>query len=77
LSKRFVYKFRYFHNPNGTIMYSTHITKLDIPHLPAAARHVCIVSDLASHTLLFIGQLCDARCAVTFNTNAVTVTYQD
>jgi len=63
------------HNPNGTIMYSTHTAELDIPHLPPAARQVHIVPDLASHTLLSIGQLCDAGCDVTFNATAVTVTY--
>jgi hypothetical protein len=65
------------HNPNGTIMYSTHTAELDIPHLPPAACQVHIVPDLASHTLLSIGQLCDAGCDVTFNANAVTVTYQN
>jgi hypothetical protein len=64
------------HNPKGSIMYSTHVANLDIPHLPAAARQVHIVPDLASHTLLSIRQLCDAGCDVTFNTNAVTVSHQ-
>jgi hypothetical protein len=59
------------------IMYSPHIAKFDIPHFPAAACQVHIVPDLASHTLLSIGQLCNAGCDVTFNANTVTVTYQD
>jgi hypothetical protein len=58
-------------------MYSTHITKLYIPHLPAAACQVHIVPDLASHTLLSIRQLCNAGSDVTFNPNGVIVTYQD
>jgi hypothetical protein len=61
------------HNPNGMIMYSTHTAELDIPHLPTGARQVHIIPDLASHTLLSIGQLCDAGCDVTFNANAVIV----
>jgi hypothetical protein len=62
------------HNPNGTIMYSTHTAELDIPHLPLAARQVHIVPNLASHTLLSIGQLCNTGYDITFNANAVTVT---
>jgi hypothetical protein len=64
-------------NPNGSIMYSTHVAKLDLPHLPATARQVHIVPDLASHTLVSIGQLCDAGCDVTFNATAVTVKYNN
>jgi hypothetical protein len=65
------------HNPNGTIMYSTHTAELDIPHLPPAMHQVHIIPNLASHTLLSIGQMCDTGCAVTFNATTVTVTYQN
>ena len=58
-------------------MYATHEAELDIPDLPPAARHVHIVPDLESATLISIGQLCDAGCAVVFDATKVTVTYQN
>jgi hypothetical protein len=62
-------------NPNGNIMYSTHVAELDLPLLPLAARQVHIVPDLTAHTLVSIGLLCDAGCDVTFNASDVTVQY--
>jgi hypothetical protein len=64
-------------NPNGSVMYSTHEAELDIPGLPDAARHVHIVPDLASKSLISIGQLCDAGCKVTFDATDVTVYHDD
>jgi hypothetical protein len=58
-------------------MYSTHEAELDLPHLPLAARHVHIVPELNSLSLLSMGQLCDAGCAVAFDATAVTVTYNN
>jgi hypothetical protein len=57
-------------------MHSTHEAELDIPGLPLAARKVHIVPDLASHSLLSIGQLCDAGCDVTFTTTDAIIRYQ-
>jgi len=65
------------HTANGGIMYSTHEAELDFPDLPLAARHVHIVPALAEHTLISIGQLCDAGCHVAFTSTTVTVSYQD
>jgi hypothetical protein len=64
-------------NPNGSIMCSTHEGEIDIPNLPRAARTVHIVPDLASHSLLSIGQLCDAGCIVEFTATNVTVRHND
>ncbi|KAI2496142.1 hypothetical protein MHU86_18373 [Fragilaria crotonensis] len=64
-------------NPNGTVMYSTHEADLDIPCLPAAARRVHIVPALKSHSLLSMGQLCDAGCEVVFSAAAVHVHHND
>jgi hypothetical protein len=64
-------------NPNGSIMYSTHEAELDLPLLPKAARQVHIVPELANHSLLSIGQLCDAGCDVSFNATNVTVCYDN
>ena len=58
-------------------MYSTHEAELDFPALPPAARHVHIVPDLKNHTLISIGQLCDAGCDVIFDATTVTVRYQN
>ena len=60
-------------NPNGTIMYSTHESDLDLPNLPPSARRVHIVPDLKSLSLLSMGQLCDAGCVVNFDAKTVTV----
>ena len=65
------------HNPNGSVMMSTHEAELDLPMLPPAARHIHIVPDLASSSLLSIGQLCDAGCYVAFNATTVTVSHND
>jgi hypothetical protein len=64
-------------NPNGTIMYSTHIAELDLPSLPPAARLVHIVPALNATSLLSMGQLCDAGCVVTFDAKTVTVKLND
>jgi hypothetical protein len=58
-------------------MYSTHEATLPIPGLPPAARKVHIVPDLASHSLLSIGQLCDAGCTVSFTATDCTIQYDD
>ena len=64
-------------NANGSLMHSTHEAELDFPHLPPAARHVHILPDLQDHTLISIGQLCDAGCDVTFDATTVTVKYKN
>ena len=58
-------------------MHSTHEAELDFPDLPSAARHVHILPDLQHHTLISIGQLCDAGCDVTFDATTVTVVYNN
>jgi hypothetical protein len=58
-------------------MYSTHEAELDVPGLPAAARHVHIVPELLSGTLLSMGQLCDAGCRIAFDSTDVTVFYDN
>ncbi len=56
-------------------MRATHEAELDIPALPKAARHIYIVPELASKTLLSVSQLCQADCQVIFHEKAVTVHY--
>ena len=55
-------------------MYSTHTGELDIPMLPLAARQCHIVPELASQSLISIGQLADANCIIRFDKTSVTVT---
>ena len=64
-------------NPNGTIMYSSHEGELNLPTLPPDARHIHIVPNLQSDTLLSIGQMCDAGCTVHFNAKEVSITSPD
>jgi hypothetical protein len=58
-------------------MCSTHEGDIDVPNLPKAARTVHVVPDLASHSLLSIGQLCDAGCIVEFTATNATVRHND
>jgi hypothetical protein len=61
-------------NPNGSTMIATQIANLDIPDLPEAATRVHIVPDLAHHSLISVGQLCDAGCVATIDKTSFTVT---
>jgi len=58
-------------------MTSTHEAELDLPMLPPDARHVHIVPELTSLSLISIGQLCDAGCIVTFTATAVTCEWNE
>jgi Reverse transcriptase (RNA-dependent DNA polymerase) len=58
-------------------MRSTHTAELDIPELPLAARRVHVVPALKTHSLLSVGQLCDAGCEAHFTSTNVTVTCDD
>ena len=64
-------------NPNGSIMHSTHIAELDLPTLPLAARQCHIVPALANHSLLSVGQLCDAGCSIELDATTLTVTHKN
>jgi hypothetical protein len=58
-------------------MHSTHEAELNIPTLPALARHVHIVPALSTHSLISMGQLCDSGCDVNFDAKSVTVTHNN
>jgi hypothetical protein len=67
-------------NPNGTIMTSTHEADLlDImpTMLPPAARRIHIIPELASASLISMGQFCDAGFSVAFTATTVTVSIND
>ena len=62
--------------PDGSIMTSTHEGELDIPQLPKKARRAHRVPNLANHSLISIGQLCDAGCTVAFTASDANVSYK-
>jgi hypothetical protein len=59
--------------PNKATMMSTHEAELDIPLLPAHAKKVHIFPELASGSLLSIGQLCDGGCTATFTASKLYI----
>ena len=56
-------------------MQATHTAKLDIPHLPQDARKAHIFPQLASGSLLSIGQLCDHGCSAYFDKSKLYILY--
>jgi hypothetical protein len=59
--------------PNGATMESSHTADLDIPELNAAASKAHVLSGMAHHSLLSVGQLCDKGYIVTFQRDTVTI----
>jgi hypothetical protein len=64
-----------FHLPNGSTIASTHAANLDLPSFPNAASQAHILPGLAQHSLLYVGEMCDSGCAVTFISNKFAVTH--
>jgi Reverse transcriptase (RNA-dependent DNA polymerase) len=58
-------------NPNGSLMQSSHVASLDIPGLPAAAS----LAHMSTHSLLSVGQLCDAGCEAHFTKTSAEIIY--
>jgi hypothetical protein len=58
-------------------MHATHEAELDFPALPLAARSVKLVPNLASGTLVSVGQLCDNGCQALFDKRSVTIFYDN
>ena len=56
-------------------MTSTHEGHLDIPELPPAATLTHVVPELNTHSLISIGQLCDAGCTATVNSDSIDISY--
>lgn len=61
---------------NGTIMRATHVAELNYPNLPAAAKRVYVVPELAGRTLISVGQLCDAGCNIQFDAEKCRIQYR-
>jgi hypothetical protein len=59
--------------PNGSTISSTHTGELPIPDLPLSARTVHLFPELAAHSLLSVGMLCDHGCTCKFDTNTITI----
>jgi hypothetical protein len=60
--------------PNGATIASTQTGTLNLPSLPHATRQAHILPVLAQHSLLYVGQMCDSGCALTFTATKVAVT---
>jgi hypothetical protein len=58
--------------PNGTVVASTHTATLDLPSLPMAARQALILTGLAQHPLLYVGQIYAIGCDITSTAADVT-----
>jgi hypothetical protein len=63
--------------PNGATMESSHTADLDIPELNAAASKAHVFPEMAHHSLLSVGQLCDEGYIVTFRRDTVTICNSD
>jgi hypothetical protein len=63
--------------PDGSTIKSTHTCTIDLPGLPEAARHAPIFPALADHSLLSVGQICDADCQVEFTATHVNINRDD
>jgi hypothetical protein len=61
--------------PDGSTMTSTHEGYLDIPNLPPSRTHAHVVPELNTHSLISIGQLCDAGCTASINKDKIDVSY--
>ena len=61
--------------PDGDVLRSSHVGKLDIPALPHKARVAHIVPGLAHSSLVSIKMLCDAGCKVEYDDEECTVRY--
>jgi hypothetical protein len=59
--------------PNRATMESSHTAEFDIPELNAAASKAHVLSGMANHSLLSVGQSCDEGYIVTFKNASVTV----
>ena len=57
-------------------MTSTHEGHLDIPELPPAATLTHVVPELSNHSLISVGQLCDAGCTATVNQDTIDISYE-
>jgi hypothetical protein len=59
--------------PNGATMESSHNADLDIPELNAAASKAHVFPEMAHHSLLSVGKLCDEGCIVTLKQDTVII----
>jgi hypothetical protein len=60
--------------PNGATIASKHTATFNMPSLPHEARQALILPGLSQQSLLYVGQMCDSGCAVTFTATKVKVT---
>ena len=54
----------------------THVGELSIPKLPPEAQIVHLFPNLASDSLLSVGQLCEAECQALFTATNICIWYK-
>ena len=59
--------------PNGMHMKSTHTGVIIIGNLPVEATQAHVLPDLGNLNLLSVGQLCNSKCMVLFDTEKCTI----
>jgi len=63
--------------PNHQFLTSTHTADLTYPNLPPSAKSSHLFRQLASGSLLSIGQLCDADCQAYFDASRMIILYNN
>ena len=58
-------------------MQSNETTMLCLQNIPDTAAKAHVFPDITEHSLLSIGQLCDAGCLATFDATSVNVIHND
>jgi hypothetical protein len=59
--------------PNGETMDSTHTASLDIPEMSGSYSLVYVFPDMANHSFLSVGQMCNEGYYVTFRIYGFTI----
>lgn len=63
--------------PNGTKLTSDNHVTINVKNIAPNALIAHLFPGLTSHSLLSIGQLCNAGCRAIFDTNSVKISYED
>jgi hypothetical protein len=58
--------------PNGTLIQSSHTSDLLVSDLPPHARNAHIFPGLVHNSYIYVGELCDSGCNITFTKERVT-----
>jgi hypothetical protein len=62
--------------PDGASIKSSHTWNLILPQLPETAKKVHVIPGLSTSSLLYVGQLVDADCSITFDKTKVQILHK-